>query len=120
MVLERLFREARNYHEKANVVDYAADRVAFMRDGGLGVREPAAPGIDVGRAVRAARALREAAAWLGVEHLIVPAWRVIETYGRRLTRAPGPAARALVAQLARRLGHPIPVPDRDRGHGIER
>jgi len=120
MVLERLFREARTYHEKANVVDYAADRVAFMRDGELGVREHVAPGIDVGRAVRAARALREAAAWLGIERLVVPAWRVIDAYGRRLTRTPGPAARALVAQLARRLGHSIPIPDRGRGHGIER
>ena len=120
MVLERLFREARTYHEKANVVDYAADRVAFMRDAELGVREHVAPGIDVGRAVRAARALREAAAWLGIERLVVPAWRVIDAYGRRLTWTPGPAARALVAQLARRLGHSIPIPDRGRGHGIER
>ena len=120
MVLERLFREARTYHEKANVVDYAADRVTFMRDGELGLREPTASGIDVGRAVRAARALREAAAWLGVERLIVPAWRVIDAYGRRLTQTPRPAARALVAQLARRLGHPIPMPNRDRGHGVVR
>ncbi|MGX9984666.1 MobF family relaxase [Methylobacterium fujisawaense] len=118
MVLERLFREARGYREKANVVDYAADRVAFVRDGVLGLRERVAPGIDVHRAVRAARALREAAAWLGVERLIVPAWRVIDTYGRRLTRAPGSATRALATQLARRLGRPDP--GRDRGTSIER
>ena len=116
MVLERLFREARGYREKANVVDYAADRVAFVRDGVLGLPERVAPGIDVGRAVRAARALREAAAWLGVEHVIVPAWRLIDAYGRRLSRAPAPAVRRLVAQLTRHLGRPAP----ERGRGIER
>ncbi len=118
MVLERLFREARGYHEKANVVDYAADRVAFVRDGELGLPERVAPGIDVGRAVRAARALREAAAWLGVEHLIVPAWRLIDAYGRQLTRAPAPAVRRLATRLARHLGRPDP--ERCREHGIER
>ena len=120
MVLERLFREARSYHEKANVVDYAADRVGFVRDGLLGLPERVAPGIDVGRAVRAARALREAAAWLGVERLIVPAWRLVDAYGRRLSRAPAPAVRSLVARLARRLGRPDPELGRGRGHGIER
>ncbi|MGE8131204.1 MobF family relaxase [Methylobacterium sp. NPDC080182] len=116
MVLERLFREARTYREKANVADYAADRVAFVRDGLLGLRERVGPGIDVRRAARAARSLREAAAWLGVERLIVPAWRVIDAYGRRLTRASTSATHALTAQLARRLGHPDP----ERGRGIER
>lgn len=118
MVLERLFREAQGYHEKANVVDYAADRVAFVRDGVLGLPERVAPGIDIGRAVRAARALREAAAWLGVERLVVPAWRLIDAYGRRLSHAPAPAVRSLVAQVARRLGRPDP--ERGRERGIER
>ena len=118
MVLERLFREARGYHEKANVVDYAADRVAFVRDGVLGLPERVAPGIDVGRAVRAARALRVAAAWLGVEHVIVPAWRLFDAYGRRLDRAPAPAVRRLVARLAHHLGRPDPELGRERG--IER
>ena len=119
MVLERLYREARSYREKANVVDYAADRVAFVRDGQLVLREPVAPGIDVRRAVRAARTLREAVAWLGVDRLVVPAWRLVDAYGRRLTRAPA-AARALVAQLAHRLGRSRPGHQRDRGAGIER
>jgi conjugative relaxase-like TrwC/TraI family protein len=118
MVLERLFREARGYHEKANVVDYAADRVAFVRDGVLAPPERVAPGIDVGRAMRAARALREAAAWLGVEHVVVLAWRLIDAYGRRLSRAPAPAVRRLVARLARHLGRPDP--ERGREPGIER
>ncbi|MDX4993083.1 hypothetical protein SHY80_10960, partial [Streptococcus suis] len=89
--LERLFREARTYREKANVVDYTADRVAFVRDGLLGLTERVSPGVDVRRAIRAARALREAAAWLGVERLIVPAWRLVDAYGRWLSRAPAPA-----------------------------
>ncbi|KNY19630.1 MobF family relaxase [Methylobacterium sp. ARG-1] len=118
MVLERLFREALSYHEKANVIDYAADRVAFVRDGLLRLPERVAPGIDVGRAVRAARALREAAAWLGVERLIVPAWRLVDAYGRRLSRAPAPAVRSLVAQVTRRLSRRDP--ELGRGQGIER
>ena len=120
MVLERLFREARSYREKANVVDYAADRVAFVRDGVLGLPERVAAGIDVCRAVRAARALREAAAWLGIQHGIVPAWRLIDGYGRRLIRVPVPVVRRLVAQIARHLGRPDPKRARARNHGIER
>ncbi|MBX9752001.1 MAG: relaxase domain-containing protein [Roseococcus sp.] len=118
MVLERLFREARGYREKANVVDYAADRIAFVRDGVLGPPERITPGVDVGRAVRAARTLREAAAWLGVTGLIVPAWRLVDASGRRLNRAPTSTIRRLVAQLARHLGRPDP--ERGREHGIER
>jgi hypothetical protein len=117
-VLERLFREARSYREKANVVDYAADRVAFVRGGALGLGEPIAPGIDVHRAVRAARALREAALWLGIDRLVVPAWRLIDAHGRRLTRAPTSTARRLVARLSRRLGRPDA--ERDRDPSIER
>lgn len=120
MVLERLFKEARTYHEKANVVDYAADRVAFLRDGLLTLPERVSLGVDVRRAMRAARALREAVAWLGVDRLIVPAWRLVDAYRRRLSRASAPVTRALVTQLARRLGRPSPEPQRDRGVGIER
>lgn len=120
MVLERLFREARTYSEKVNVVDHAADRVAFVRDGSLGTREPIGQGIDVPRVMRAARLLREAMAWLGVEQIIVPTWRLVDAYGRRLTQAPARATRALVDELARRLGRPDSLPERDRGHQIER
>jgi hypothetical protein len=120
MVLERLFREARNYSEKANVIDYAADRVAFVREGSLGTREPIGRGLDVPRVIRAARLLREATAWLGVEQLIVPTWRLVDAYGRRLTQAPARVTRALVGELARRLGRPDPLSQRDRGRYIER
>ncbi len=120
LVLERLFKEARAYREKANVVDYAADRVAFVREGLLGLTERVSQGVDVRRAIHAARALREAVAWLGVDRLIVPAWRLVDAYGQRLSRASAPVTRALVTQLARRLGRPSPEPSRDRGIGIER
>ncbi len=59
-------------------------------------------------------------AWLGVDRLIVPAWRLVDAYGQRLSRASAPVTRALVTQLARRLGRPSPEPSRDRGIGIER
>jgi len=120
MVLERLFREARNYSEKANVIDYAADRGAFVRDGSLGTREPVGRGLEVPRVMRATRLLREAMAWLGVEQLIVPTWRLVDAYGRRLTQAPARARRALVDELASRLGRSDPLHERERGHHIER
>ncbi len=120
MVLERLFREARNYSEKVNVVDYAADRVAFVREGSLGTREPVGQGIDVQRVMHATRLLREALARLGVEQLILPTWRLVDVYGRRLTQAPTRVARVLVEEVARRLSRPTPLPERERGYGIER
>ena len=120
MVLERRVREARTYSEKVNVVDHAADRVAFVRDGSLGTREPIGQGIDVRRVIRAARLLRETVAWLGVEPLIMPTWRLVDAYGRRLTQAPARAARALVDELARRLSRTDPLLERERGHHIER
>lgn len=117
-VLERLFAEARIYREKANVADYAADRIAFVRDGTLGSRELPPSGIlDVARAARAARALRAALARLRPERLTVPAWLVDAEGRRRLTLASAAHTRRLVAQVARLLGRA--GPDRDRG-GIER
>ena len=120
MVLERLFREARTYSEKVNVVDHAADRVAFVRDGSLETREPIGQGVDVRRVVRATRLLREAMAWLGFEQLIVPAWRLVDAYGRRLTQTPARATRALVGKIASRLDRSDPLPERKQGHHIER
>ena len=120
IVLERLFREARTYSEKVNVVDHAADRVAFVRDGSLETREPIGQGVDVRRVMRATRLLREAMAWLGVEQLIVPAWRLVDAYGRRLTQTPARVTRALVGELAGRFSRPDPLSERERGHHIER
>lgn len=117
-VLERLFAEARIYREKANVADYAADRIAFVRDGTLGSRELSPSGIlDVARAARAARALRAALGRLRPERLTVPAWLVDAKGRRRLTLASAAHTRRLVAQVAGLLGRA--GADRDRG-GIER
>ncbi|MBK3404229.1 relaxase domain-containing protein [Methylorubrum populi] len=118
MVLERLFAEARVYQEKVNVADYAADRIAFMRSGTLGLREQVHGGIDVARAVRAARALRAALAQLKLNRLTVPAWLLLDAEGRRrLARAPTAHTRRLFARIAGLLGRP--GPDREHG-GLER
>lgn len=119
-VLERVFCEARTYREKANVVDYAADRVAFVRDGLLVLRERIA-GIEVGRAIRAARALREAIRWLGLDHrLILPAWRLVDTYGHRLAGSVPSQKLPLTAKLAHHRGRPSLKPNQKRDYGIER
>ncbi|TGD95168.1 MobF family relaxase [Methylobacterium nonmethylotrophicum] len=59
MLLERLFAEAGRYREKANVSDYVADRLAFVRTGVIDLREPEI-GLRVGRAIAAAKALAHA------------------------------------------------------------
>lgn len=118
-VLERVFGEARTYREKANVVDYAADRVAFVRDGLLILRERVA-GIEAGRAIRAARALRDAVTWLGLDRLIVPAWQLVDTLGQRLTQPASRQEATLATKLARRLKRPILQPQQQRDHGFER
>ncbi|CAO4148924.1 MobF family relaxase [Methylorubrum aminovorans] len=116
-VLERLFAEARVYREKANVADYAADRIAFVRDGSLGSPERVQSGIDVAHAMRAARALRTTLARLKPERLTVPAWRLLDAERRRLANSSAAHTRRLVAQVAGLLGRCGP----DREHdGIER
>ena len=116
-VLERLFGEARTYREKANVADYATDRVTFVRDGSLNLDAPTAHGLNVPRAVRAARALREALESLGTKPLPVPVWQLMDAYGRRLARASVLQARGLVTRIAGAIGRT--TLEYDRG-GIER
>jgi ATP-dependent exoDNAse (exonuclease V) alpha subunit len=82
-LMERLFAEASQYREKANVVDHVPDRSAFIRTGVLDVHARA-PVLDVSRAVRASRALHQALVWLGLAPLIVPAWRIIQQQVRRV------------------------------------
>lgn len=82
-LLERLFREANQYRDKANVVDYVEDKGEFLRTGQIvfGPRE-----VGVRRAARAARTLVEAAEWLGVAPILMPAWRLVQqTIGRKAT-----------------------------------
>lgn len=120
VVLERLFREARSYYEKANVVDYAVDRVGFVRDGLLILRERTAGVVDVRRAVRAARALRDALTWLGLDRLIVPIWRLVDTYGHRLAQPASSRKSSLTGKLAHHLSRPSLKPNQKRDYGIER
>jgi hypothetical protein len=117
-VLERLFAEARVYREKANVADYAADRIAFVRDGSLGSPERAQSGIDIARAVRAARALRVALASLRPDRLTVPAWRLLNAERRRqFGHSSASHTRRLVTHVAGLLSRS--GPSREHG-GIER
>ncbi len=74
---ERVFREARQYHEKANVVDYCADRVEFARTGRVALPGPEAAADLTIHAVSAARRLREALAWLNPSRIVVPIWRLM-------------------------------------------
>ena len=117
-MLERLFAEARVYREKANVADYAADRIAFVREGTLGSPEQVHGGIDVARVVRAAHALRVTLVRLRPDRLTVPAWRLFDAERRRqLVHFSTAHTRRLVAQVAGLLGRS--GPDREHG-GIER
>ena len=116
-VLERLFGEVRTYREEVNVADYAADRVAFVRDGNWNLDAPPARGLNVSRAVQAAWALREALNRLRPDTLVVPVWWFMRPYGRRLARNSALQARALVARIAGRLDLNSRPPDRG---GIER
>jgi hypothetical protein len=116
-VLERLFSEARTFREKVNASDYATDRMAFVRDGSLNLDAPPARGLNVSRAVQAARALREALDRLRPDTLIVPVWRFIRPYGRQLSRTSAVQARALVTRIAGRLD--LNSSNHDRG-GVER
>jgi conjugative relaxase-like TrwC/TraI family protein len=62
---ERLFSEARRYHEKANVVDHVADRMSFITTGIVELARP--PGnLDIGIVAKAAGRIQTAARHIGV------------------------------------------------------
>jgi conjugative relaxase-like TrwC/TraI family protein len=77
-IRERLFTEARSYTEKANVVDYVEDRIAFMRTGQIAIQRDA-PSFNLGRVAQAAQRIFEAA-WekSGDRSFAVPAWRLVD------------------------------------------
>lgn len=116
-ILERLFGEARTYREKANVADYVADRVAFVRDGILSLDAPLARGLDVFRAVRAAQALRKVISRLDPERARIPIWHLLNAYGRQLAQTSTKQARSLVTRIAGTINRS--TLDHERG-GIER
>ncbi|MDX7951245.1 MobF family relaxase [Lichenihabitans sp. Uapishka_5] len=86
---EHLFREASQYGEKGNVVDYVADRQTFIATG-LVTKPDTRPRRSTARLMQAARALRIAMQDLARIELTVSAWRLVEN-GRRLL-APLPSA----------------------------
>lgn len=77
-IRERLFAEARSYAEKANVVDYVRDRIAFIRSGEIEISQNASS-LNLGRVAQAVRRLLEAI-WDEAEDrsLSVPFWRLVE------------------------------------------
>lgn len=75
-ILERLYKEARQYSEKANVADYAEDRVAFAETGRLR-SSPNQDRLGVERALRGAHRLRNALTQLHPQRLIVPIRRLV-------------------------------------------
>jgi ATP-dependent exoDNAse (exonuclease V) alpha subunit len=56
---ERLFAESRSYAEKANVVDYVSDRIAFMRTGHVDIQRDARS-LNITRIARSAQRIFEA------------------------------------------------------------
>jgi len=75
-IRERLFDEARQYREKANVVDYCADRAAFARTGDIELPPNAKSRLE--RTIFATRALRAGIFNFDPTRIIMPVWRVIQ------------------------------------------
>ena len=98
---ERLFREARQYREKANVVDFCADRVEFVRTGRVTLPVSERVTDPTTRAVSAARRLREAMAWLDPSRVVAPIWRLVGV-GRAFAHELPPKLRLLIETLGER------------------
>jgi conjugative relaxase-like TrwC/TraI family protein len=78
-VRERLFTEARSYAEKANVADYAADQIEFMRTGKIDTR-PNVTSLNLGRIAQAAQRIFEAAREISSDRsLNLPIWRLTQS-----------------------------------------
>jgi hypothetical protein len=66
LLLERLFHEARRYHEKANVIDHVADRMRFIATGQVELPRPQGR-LNIGVAAEAARRVELAARYIGTQ-----------------------------------------------------
>jgi hypothetical protein len=64
LLLERLFQEARRYHEKANVIDHVEDRMRFIASGQVELSQPRER-LNMGVAAEAARRVELAAQYIG-------------------------------------------------------
>jgi AAA domain len=78
-IRERLFAEAGSYAEKANVADYIADRIEFMRTGKVDIR-PDVTSLNLGRIARFAQRIFEATREISSDRsLDLPIWRLTES-----------------------------------------
>jgi hypothetical protein len=66
LLLERLFQEARRYHEKANVIDHIEDRMSFIATGQVELPRPRGR-LNIGVAAEAARRVELAAQYIGAQ-----------------------------------------------------
>ena len=66
LLLERLFHEARRYHEKANVIDHVEDRMRFIASGQVELPRPQRR-LNIGVAAEAARRVELAAQYIGAQ-----------------------------------------------------
>ena len=112
---ERLFREARQYREKANVVDFCADRAEFVRTGRVTL-----PGLELvtdptTHAVSAARALSEAMAWLDPSRVVAPIWRLVGA-GRAFAHELPPKIRLLFETVSEHSHRERDTVTRDPSH----
>lgn len=96
---ERLFGEARQYRDKANVVDFCADRFSFISTGVVQLAHLDTGKRVVERAILAVRTLRDALAWLDPSQLYLPVWRLLDL-GRQL-RPELPEKLAAIVRKAR-------------------
>jgi conjugative relaxase-like TrwC/TraI family protein len=109
---ERLFREARQYREKANVGDFCADRAEFARTGRVTPPDPELVTDPTTHAVSAARRLREAMAWLDPSRVVAPIWRLVGA-GRAFAHELPPTLRLLIETLSERSHRGRDVVTRD-------
>lgn len=114
---ERLFDEAMQYSEKANVADFCAKRSAFISSGNVELARPHTGKWTVERAVLAARTLREVLASLDSSLLIMPIWRWIDR-GKNIALEL-PAKLNALLNRARLRGDGIEI-DSSRDHNYER
>lgn len=101
-IREKLFREAASYAEKANVVDFADDRIEFARTGQLQMGREAAS-LNLGRVALAARRLLEAAREISADSsLTIPVWRLIDS-ARHIRQGIAQRARQTIQAIRNRM-----------------
>lgn len=115
-IRERLFTEARSYTEKANVADYVADRINFMRTGQIVIQKPKRS-LNLAHVARTAQRLREAAREMSTDRsLVLPAWRLVESVRqvqRKVSQRVAEIIHAIRARIELRTTERVVTQDRD-------